>query len=39
MTQPSPNPRVQRTRVARFARCGSPLTRRPLGRSLKEERC
>jgi hypothetical protein len=23
--------RVQRTRVARFARRGSPLTRRPLG--------
>jgi hypothetical protein len=27
----SPNPRVQRTRVARCARPDSPLTRRPLG--------
>ena len=27
----APNKRVQRTRVARFARPGSPLTRRPLG--------
>ena len=26
-----PNPRVQRTRVARCARPGSPLTRHPLG--------
>ena len=28
---PAPNPRVQRTRVARCARPGSPLTRHPLG--------
>jgi hypothetical protein len=27
----SPNMRVQRTRTARFARCGSPLTRGSLG--------
>jgi hypothetical protein len=26
-----PNPRVQRTRMARCARPGSPLTRHPLG--------
>jgi hypothetical protein len=26
-----PNPRLQRTRVARFARPGSPLSRKPLG--------
>jgi hypothetical protein len=26
-----PNMRVQRTRAARFARIGSPLTRHPLG--------
>ena len=26
-----PNPRVQRTRAARFARTRSPLTRHPLG--------
>ena len=30
-TQPPPNPRVQRTRAGRFAPCGSPLTRHPLG--------
>ena len=30
MSRP-PNPRVQRTRVARCARPGSPLTRHPLG--------
>jgi hypothetical protein len=28
---PTPNTRVQRTRVARCARPGSPLTRHPLG--------
>jgi len=26
-----PNPRLQRTRAARFARIGSPLSRKPLG--------
>ena len=30
-----PNPRVQRTLVARCARPGSPLTRHPLGRTGK----
>ena len=30
----APNPRVQRTRVARCARPGSPLTRHPLGRRI-----
>jgi hypothetical protein len=30
----APNTRVQRTRVARFARPGSPLTRHPLGACL-----
>jgi hypothetical protein len=32
--EPPPNPRVQRTRVARCARPGSPLTRHPLGACL-----
>jgi hypothetical protein len=34
---PPPNMRVQRTRAARFARIGSPLTRYPLGRGQAAE--
>jgi hypothetical protein len=34
MTQLPPNPRPQRTRVARFASPGSPLSRQPFGGTL-----
>ena len=34
---PRPNMRLQRTRVARFARNSSPLKRRPLGGTWLEE--
>jgi hypothetical protein len=37
MRSDPPNPRVQRTRVARCARPASPLTRHPSGRQVSSQ--